>query len=203
MNGTVIKKFLAVRQVIKNSRLYLLLEQIFYRKQSLGAPEQLQLLLVLSDSMFQKAYSRARSLSDPCFFVPRFLRTSRSTIWKPRNRLVLWGSKWLQSSVLIRLWAGVSVSVCYKVCVRRIEMIKGEGLGNTRSFRSLLEGNFVTGKLTYKLTALFYVSLNSIYCIVVSSLLFSPSIYKSCFVICLQLPPPRLVHKLFAGGKVM
>ena len=51
--------------------------------------------------------------------------------------------------------------------------------------------------------ALFYVSLNSIYCIVVSSLLFSPSIYKSCFVICLQLPPPRLVHKLFAGGKVM
>ena len=25
----------------------------------------------------------------------------------------------------------------------------------------------------------------------------------SCFVICLQLPPPRLVHKLFAGGKVM
>ena len=51
--------------------------------------------------------------------------------------------------------------------------------------------------------ALFYVSLNSIYCIVVSSLLFSPSIYKSCFVICLQLPPPRLVQKLFAGGKVM
>ena len=36
-----------------------------------------------------------------------------------------------------------------------------------------------------------------------SSLLFSPSIYKSCFVICLQLPPPRLVYKLFAGGKVM
>ena len=51
--------------------------------------------------------------------------------------------------------------------------------------------------------ALFYVSLNSIYCIVVSSLLFSPSIYKSCFVICLQLPLPRLVHELFAGGKVM
>ena len=50
--------------------------------------------------------------------------------------------------------------------------------------------------------ALFYVSLNSIYCIVVSSLLFSPSIYKSCFVICLQLPPARLVYKLFAGGKV-
>ena len=50
---------------------------------------------------------------------------------------------------------------------------------------------------------LFYVSLNSIHCIVVSSLLFSPSIYNSCFVICLQLPPPRLVHKLFAGGKVM
>ena len=47
------------------------------------------------------------------------------------------------------------------------------------------------------------VSLNSIYCIVVSSLLFSPSIYKSCFVICLQLSPPRLVYKLFAGGKVM
>ena len=38
--------------------------------------------------------------------------------------------------------------------------------------------------------AFFYVSLNSIYCIVVSSLLFSPSIYKSCFVICLQPPPP-------------
>ena len=36
-----------------------------------------------------------------------------------------------------------------------------------------------------------------------SSRLFSPSIYKSCFVICLQLPLPRLVHKLFAGGKVM
>ena len=54
----------------------------------------------------------------------------------------------------------------------------------------------------YVLT-LYYVSLNSIYCIVVSSLLFSPSIYKSCFVICLQLPPPRLVYKLFAGGKVM
>ena len=51
--------------------------------------------------------------------------------------------------------------------------------------------------------ALFYVSLNSIYCIVVSSLLFSPSIYKSCFVICLQRPPPRLVYKLFVGGKVM
>ena len=61
----------------------------------------------------------------------------------------------------------------------------------------------MTGKLTYKLTALFYVSLNSIYCIVVSSLLFSPSICKSCFVICLQLPQPRLVHKLFSGGKVM
>ena len=51
--------------------------------------------------------------------------------------------------------------------------------------------------------AFFYVSLNSIYCVVVSSLLFSPSIYESCFVICLQLPPPRLVHKLFAGGKIM
>ena len=51
--------------------------------------------------------------------------------------------------------------------------------------------------------ALFYVSLNSINCVVVSSLLFSPSIYKSCFVIRLQLPPPRLVYKLFAGGKVM
>ena len=50
---------------------------------------------------------------------------------------------------------------------------------------------------------LFHVSSNSIYCIVVSSLLFSPSIYKSCFVICLQLPAPRLVYKLFAGGKVM
>ena len=54
-----------------------------------------------------------------------------------------------------------------------------------------------------KWRALFYVSLNSINCIVVSSLLFSPSIYKSCFVICLQLPPPRLVYRLFAGGKVM
>ena len=50
---------------------------------------------------------------------------------------------------------------------------------------------------------LFYVSLNSIYCIVVSSRLFSPSIYNSCFVIRLLLPPPRLVSKLFAGGKVM
>ena len=49
----------------------------------------------------------------------------------------------------------------------------------------------------------FYFSLNSINCIVVSLLLFSPSIYISCFVICLQLPPPRLVYKLFAGGKVM
>ena len=49
--------------------------------------------------------------------------------------------------------------------------------------------------LSYVL-ALFYVSLNSIYCIVVSSLLFSPSIYKSCFVICLQLPPPRLVQAI-------
>ena len=36
-----------------------------------------------------------------------------------------------------------------------------------------------------------------------SSLLFSPSLYKYCFVICLQLPPHRLVYKLFAGGKVM
>ena len=54
-----------------------------------------------------------------------------------------------------------------------------------------------------KWRALFYVSLNSINCIVVSSLLFSPSIYKYCFVICLQLPPPRLVYRLFAGGKVM
>ena len=53
-----------------------------------------------------------------------------------------------------------------------------------------------------KWRALFYVSLNSINCIVVSSLLFSPSIYKYCFVICLQLPPPRLVYRLFAGGKV-
>ena len=52
-------------------------------------------------------------------------------------------------------------------------------------------------------TYLVYVRLNSIYCIVVSSLLFSPSIYKSCFVIRLQLPSPRLVYKLFAGGKVM
>ena len=56
--------------------------------------------------------------------------------------------------------------------------------------------------LSYVL-ALFYVSLNSIYCIVVSSLVFSPSIYKPCFVICLQLPPPRLAYKLFAGGKVL
>ena len=127
MNGTVIKKFLAVRQIIINSRLYLLLEQIFYRKQSLGAPEQQQLLLVLSDSMFQAVYSRARALS------PGFLRKTRCTSWKPRNRLVLpSSSKWLQSSVLIWLWAGVSVSVCYKVCMRRIEMIKGEELGNTR-----------------------------------------------------------------------
>ena len=67
MNGTVIKKFLAVRQVIKNSRQYLLPQQIFYRKQSLGAPEQHHLLLVLSDSMFQAVYSRARALS-PGFF---------------------------------------------------------------------------------------------------------------------------------------
>ena len=51
--------------------------------------------------------------------------------------------------------------------------------------------------------ALFYVSLNCINCVVVSSLLFSPSTYKSCFVICLQLALPRLVYKLFAGGKVM
>ena len=40
--------------------------------------------------------------------------------------------------------------------------------------------------------ALFYVSLNSIYCIVMSSLFFSPSIYKSCFVIRLQLPPASI-----------
>ena len=55
----------------------------------------------------------------------------------------------------------------------------------------------------YHVLALFLLVFNSVYCIVVSSLLFSPSLYKSCFVICLQLPPPRLVYKLFAGGKVM
>ena len=58
-------------------------------------------------------------------------------------------------------------------------------------------------KVIIIIISLFYVSLNPIYCIVVSSLLFSPSIYKSCFVIRLQLPPPRLVYKLFAGRKVM
>ena len=40
----------------------------------------------------------------------------------------------------------------------------------------------------------------SIYCTVVSLLLFSPSI-EPC--ICKYVPPPRLGHKLFAGGKVM
>ena len=49
----------------------------------------------------------------------------------------------------------------------------------------------MTGKLTYKLTALFYVSLNSFYCIVVSSLLFSPSICKSCFV--MSSAPPASI----------
>ena len=40
MNGTVIWKFFWRPQVIENSRQYLLpLEQIFYRKQSLGAPD--------------------------------------------------------------------------------------------------------------------------------------------------------------------
>ena len=38
--------------------------------------------------------------------------------------------------------------------------------------------------------------------IVVSSLLLSPSIYKS-FCNTSSAPPPRLVYKLFAGGKVM
>ena len=63
--------------------------------------------------------------------------------------------------------------------------------------------NLVASLRNRYVLALFYVSLNSIYCIVVSSLLFSPSIYKSCFVICLQLPPSRLVYKLFAGGKII
>ena len=40
MNGTVIWNFFLRPQVIENSRQYLLpLEQIFYRKQSLGAPD--------------------------------------------------------------------------------------------------------------------------------------------------------------------
>ena len=44
----------------------------------------------------------------------------------------------------------------------------------------------------------------SIYCIVVSLLLFSPSIDKPRIVnMSLARPPPRLVHKLFEGGKVM
>ena len=55
----------------------------------------------------------------------------------------------------------------------------------------------------------FYFSLNSINCIycylvhLYPSILFLSSVHLSCFVICLQLPPPRLVYKLFAGGKVM
>ena len=42
----------------------------------------------------------------------------------------------------------------------------------------------------------------SIYCIVVSLLLFSPSIDKPR-IVNMSLAPPRLVHKLFEGGKVM
>ena len=47
-----------------------------------------------------------------------------------------------------------------------------------------------------------FMLVYSIYCTVVSLLLLSPSI-EPC--ICKYLPPPRprLVHKLFAGGKVM
>ena len=57
-------------QVIENSRQYLLLEQIFYRKQSQGAPEQHQLLLVLSDSMFQAVCSRTGALPPGFFPLP-------------------------------------------------------------------------------------------------------------------------------------
>ena len=53
---------------------------------------------------------------------------------------------------------------------------------------------------------LFYVSFFSINCIVVSSLLISPSIDKPCnlkYALGSPPPPPRLGHELFARRKVM
>ena len=47
----------------------------------------------------------------------------------------------------------------------------------------------------------FFMLVYSIYCIVMSLLLFSPSIDKPCTMS--SVPPPRLVYKLFAGGKVI
>ena len=43
--------------------------------------------------------------------------------------------------------------------------------------------------------------VHSIYCRVMSLLLFSPSIDNLVLVVCPQFSPPRLVYKLFAGGK--
>ena len=41
MNGTVIFKFLAFLQAIENSKQFYFSEQIFHRKQSLGAPDMM------------------------------------------------------------------------------------------------------------------------------------------------------------------
>ena len=48
-----------------------------------------------------------------------------------------------------------------------------------------------------------FMLVYSIYCIEVSSLLYSPSVDKPCTGNMSSDPPPQLVYKLSAGGKVM
>ena len=68
MNGTVIWKFFWRPQVIDNSRQYLLpLEQIFYRKQSLGAPDP---PLALLTAMFFRVWKEGPHTALPLLDNP-------------------------------------------------------------------------------------------------------------------------------------
>ena len=127
---------------------------------------------------------RTRSVSSDSFYV-KFSRTDKMYAFFTRIGAQIWNS------------IPYSIKILKRSSFRK--RIKELLLNSLRSEDDYVEVSRLI-KL-FRLTSLcnccvlplFYISLNSIYCIVVFSLLFSPHIHKSCFVICLQLPPPRLV----------
>ena len=90
MNGTVIWKFFWRPQVIENSRQYLLpLEQIFYRKQSLGAPDP---PLALLTAMFFRVWKEGPHTALPLLSttIPRDSRIPNFCHLHPENRFLSW-----------------------------------------------------------------------------------------------------------------
>ena len=90
MNGTVIWKFFWSPQVIENSSQYLLpLEQIFYRKQSLSAPDP---PLALLTGMFFRVWKEGPHTALPLLSttIPRDSRIPNFCHLYPENRFLSW-----------------------------------------------------------------------------------------------------------------